>query len=247
MVRTLGIASALFAVACGGPDVNPAPVSGAVPTGVGPGPTAGRLEPSPTPGQLVRSGAISGTSAGGSQAVADAFVNAWVMETNRGFGYSYWYAHGPTRANSSGQFRLIGLPSSTSIQLQVWGDTFVQQCASRITMLSDMQLDVDLVSRNSLSASPDSLPPPAAGFRHISGTITQQIATGTQPGAGLFVDYEPVMDFPAAITFADATGRYLLCNIPDGEPVVVCAGTACVSVPSGQSTGVDITVPSEAG
>ena len=112
-------------------------------------------------------------------------------------------------------------------------------------MQSDTKLDVYLVSRESLSASPDSVPPPAAGYRSISGRLIRRLDGGEQPAADAFVDYEPTMDFPAAMTFSDADGRYLLCGIPDGEAVDLCVtGGACVSVPAGQSV-VDIVLPTD--
>jgi hypothetical protein len=65
------------------------------------------------------------------------------------------------------------------------------------------------------------------------------------------IDFEPVMDFPSAITVVDAAGQYLLCGLPDGVPVEICAWTggqsACLSVPPGQSTGVDMTLSDEGG
>ena len=99
--------------------------------------------------------------------------------------------------------------------LQTWKDGYVQQCAApQVTLLGDTSVDLQLVSK-------------------VVGAV---------------VDFEPLMDFPAAITFSDAAGRYLLCGVPDGRTVDILAWlgiqrVAWVSVPSGQSTGIDITLP----
>jgi hypothetical protein len=55
------------------------------------------------------------------------------------------------------------------------------------------------------------------------------------------------MDSPAAFTFTDASGRYLICGIPAESPAVI--GTAVKGVARyataapGQTTGVDIVFP----
>jgi hypothetical protein len=123
----------------------------------------------------------------------------------------------------------------------------VQQCAApQVTLLGDTRVDLQLVSKANLSASTGQTPAP--GFRSVSGVIFENTAAGNQPVAGAVVDFEPFMDFSAAITFSDAAGRYLLCDVPEGQTVDIVASlgirrVAWVSVPSGQSTGIDITLP----
>jgi hypothetical protein len=196
----------------------------------------------PTIGQLTLSGVVFETTSQGSPPVQGAAIDAWVQEAR--FGYSYWQVHGPTRTDSTGHFQLARLADETTVQLVVYKHGYVQQCASpRVTMLSDMQLDAHIVSIAQRSSSPEAIAPPAPGFRSISGVI---LDVRRRPLHGAFVDFEPIEDFPAAYTFSDAGGRYLLCGVPDGEMVNVCATFrlhfACVWVPPGQSTGVDITV-----
>ena len=184
MSRTPWLVVALLAVACGGSPVSPVPVTRVATTGGG-GATGSPTSsgPTPTPGELVLSGLISGTTLQGPQPLGGANVNALVTETHRDLAYSYWWAHGPTSGDSAGHFELTGLASSTTVQVQVWRDGYVQQCASpRITMQSDMKLDVELVSRESLSASPDSVPPPAAGYRIHLGPASP--AAGRRGAAG---------------------------------------------------------------
>lgn len=199
----------------------------------------------PTLGQLRLSGVVFEATPQGSRPVEGAGVNAFVQEQR--FGYSYWWAHGPTFSDSSGRFQLTSLADSTTVQLQVWKEGYVHQCGSPpVTMLSDIEMDAQLVPLGTLSALPESVPLPVAGFRSISGVILEAGAADTHAIPGAFVDFEPVIDFPAATTISDPAGRYLLCGIPEGEAVEVCAGAdsvGCVSVPPGQSTGVDIVLP----
>jgi len=91
------------------------------------------------------------------------------------------------------------------------------------------------------------VPAPAPGFRHITGVVYQNGADGRRPVAGAFVDFEVVEDFPAAISYTDAQGRFLLCGLPDGVTADVGASlnterVAYVSVPPGQ-TSIDIELP----
>jgi hypothetical protein len=110
-------------------------------------------------------------------------------------------------------------------------------------MVSDVQQDAQLVSMAQRASSPEAIAAAAPGFRSISGAI---LDVGRRPLYGAFVDFEPVEDFPAAYTYSDSGGRYLLCGVPDGEMVNLCADFrghfACVSVAPGQSPRVDITV-----
>lgn len=202
--------------------------------------------PTPPTGSYTLSGVVVETSPQGSRPLEDVSVNAWVQQAS--FGYSYMWAHGRIATDAGGRFRLTSLPGSATVQLQVWKEGYVQQCAARrVTVLSDIQLDAQLVSRANLSASLESVTPPAPGYRSVSGVIFEKTDAGTRPVAGVFVDFEPTMDFPAAVTFSDAAGRYLLCGLLDNETVSIGAGlgnrVAYVSVPAGRSTGVDIMLP----
>ena len=62
--------------------------------------------------------------------------------------------------------------------------------------------------------------------------------------------FNVIVDFAAAITISDAAGRYLLCGLPEGRTVDIAVyggmqhpGYVDVSVPPGQNTGIDITLP----
>jgi hypothetical protein len=206
--------------------------------------------PTFTPPQIITgpytlSGAVSERTANGIRPIESASINAWIQQGR--FGYSYWWAHGPTVSDAGGGYQLPSLPDGAAGWLQVGKDGYVQQCATLISGLhGDMKLDVQLVATANLSASPSSVPLPSPGFRIVSGTILEMTSAGQQPVAGAFVDYEPVMDFPAAWTISDAGGHYLLCGVLEGETVYINAwlGTThgWVSVPPGRSMGADIVI-----
>jgi hypothetical protein len=227
---------ALLASACNSP-VSP-PTAPTQTTAAPPVTVAG---PSVLTGPYIVAGVVSD----GARPIAGANVSAWIDQV--GFGYSYMWAHGPLLTDAAGRYQLTGLPAQVKVWLQTWKDGYVQQCAApQVTLQGDTNVDAQLVPKATLSAS--TVQAPAAGFRSISGVIFEVTAAGKHPVAGAFVDFEPLMDFPAAITLSDAAGRYLLCGVPDGGTVAIGAAlginrVAWVSVPSGQSTGVDITLP----
>jgi len=235
MTRTLWSLSTFLAVACGNPGTPPklAP-SPPVPESAPP-----RAGPAIPTGQLTLSGTVTTRGSGG---LGGVFVDAWVQTT--GTSYSYSYAHGATLSDATGDFLLGSLPESSTLQFVASGDGYFQQCASPpVTLVADAQLNAELVPRAKLSASPDSVPPPAPGFRLITGTVSNVVAMGTAPAVGAIVDYESVMDFPAALVVTDDNGRYLLCGVPDDGAVSICAGSSagsgCRTIPPGQSTDID--------
>ena len=131
--------------------------------------------------------------------------------------------------------------------LQTWKDGYVHQCAApQITVRADTIVDVQLVSKANLSAS--TVPATVAGLRSVSGVIVEINEGRKQPVAGAFVDFEPLEDFPAAITYSDAAGRFLLCGLPQDERVFLGASSgvnrvAYLWVPPGQTGGIEITLP----
>lgn len=185
---------------------------------------------------------VAGVVSEGARPIEGANIGAWIEG-----GYSYMGAHGPLLTDADGRYQLAGLPAQTKVWLQTWKDGYVQQCAApQVTLLGDTRVDVQLVSKANLSAS--TVQAPAAGFRSVSGVIFEITGAGKQPAvAGAYVAFEPLMDIQAAITFSDAAGRYLLCGVPEGRTVGIVAALggriAYVSVPSGQSTGIDIPLP----
>ena len=192
-----------------------------------------------SPSTYTLSGVVTERTVSGVRASARAFVNAWIQGATGG--YSYWYRHGQITADDSGRYRLPLIPSGTTARLQVWKDGYVQQCAAPpLSLQRDMNLEAQLVARAALSSSIASVPAPSPGFRNVSGIVSD--ADG--PIAEAFVDYEPLMDFPAAFTFSDHAGRFLLCGLPDAESITIGVGVAgrgaWVTVPPGQNTDVEI-------
>jgi len=192
-----------------------------------------------SPSTYTLSGVVTERTVSGVRASARAFVNAWIQGGTGG--YSYWYHHGQITADDSGRYRLPLIPHGSTAWLQVWKDGYAQQCATPLlTLQRDMNLDAQLVAQAALSSSSASVPAPGPGFRNVSGVVSD--ADG--PIAEAFVDYEPLMDFPAAFTFTDSAGRFLLCGLPDGQGVtigVAMGGRAVwVTVPPGQNTDVEI-------
>jgi hypothetical protein len=173
-------------------------------------------------------------------------VNAWVEQAN--WGYSYWWANGPRSSDATGRYELLNLPDGSRVTLQIWKDGYVQQCAVPGFVASAAStIDLRLVPKALLSADRSSVPAPAPGFRHVTGVVYENSAEGRRPLAGAFVDFEPMEDFPAAITYTDAQGRFLLCALPDGISAHLGASlntdrVAYVTVPSGQ-TSIDIELP----
>ncbi len=105
-------------------------------------------------------------------------------------------------------------------------------------------MDLALVSKANLTAA---TPPAASGFRTVSGTIVEITSAGKQPVAGAVVDFEPLEDFPAAVTYSDGAGRFALCGLPQEETVKLGISSggrvAYANIPPGQTAGVEITLP----
>ena len=232
----VGASLALLATGCGS-----GPVS--VPNAPTITSTPGVFGPTPIP---VISGpyTISGVAAESGRSIVGANVNAWVNQGN--FGYAYVYVHGALVTDGGGRYRMTGLPAGVSVWLQVYKDGYVQQCAAApVTVQGDMAMDLALVSKANLTASPTQSAP---GFRSVSGTIVEMTSAGKQPVAGAFVDWEPLEDFPAAVTYSDGAGRFALCGLPQDETVRLGASfvfgrVGYANISPGQTAGVEIMLP----
>jgi hypothetical protein len=193
---------------------------------------------------------ISGVVADNGQPIANAAVNAWVKVG--GAGYSYWGAHGALYTDASGRYRLAGLPGNAQVWVQLNKDGYVQQCAASAIISGDLTMDLGLVSRANVTASPM---PSAPGLRSVSGTVVEMTATGSQPVVGAIVsaeaDSNPSIapsENPAAYSYSDVAGRFALCGLPADATVYLEAdgvglASAEVSVAPGQASGVQITLP----
>jgi hypothetical protein len=196
---------------------------------------------------------ISGVVNDNGQPLANAYVNAWV--DSGGAAYSYQYAHGPVQVHTdaSGTYRLTSLPAGAQVWVQLNASGYVQPCAASAIISGDLTLDIALVSRANVTASPMPSPP---GLRSLSGTVVEMTATGSQPVAGAYVVAEAGVDLsfepselPAAYTYSDAAGRFALCGLPANDPVNLEADgaggpSAEVTVAPGQTSNIQITLPS---
>ena len=233
VARTAVLVGLGLMATCGGSQSS-APSAPATPT-----PVAGPTPPGVTLGTFSVSGVVAGDDG---QPISGASVNAWV-DLGRS-GYSYWYAHGQLVTDAAGTYRMTGLPSGAQLTFQTGRDGYQQQCAAPLVFVrGDTTANLMLTSMARVTATPISPP----GFRSVSGTVVQVTASGKEPLARVFVDFEPVMDFPAAITSSDTNGRFGLCGLPENATVSIGAGlggrVAYVDVPPGQ-TAVEIVLPS---
>jgi len=230
VVRTSALCAVLILTGCSGGGHTPG------------APTSPTLPPAPTPGVALDGRTASGVVTENGQPIADARVNAWV-DMGRA-GYSYWFAHGPVTTDAAGTYRMIGLPDGAQLTFETWRDGYQQQCAAPVLSVqgSDLTVNLVLVSNARATAAPESAP----GFRSVAGTVIETTSSGTRPVSGVFIDYEPIMDFPAATTYSDANGRFGLCGLPADGTVTIGAGlngrVAYVNVPRGQGS-IDIVLP----
>jgi len=141
---------------------------------------------------------------------------------------------------------MTDLPGGAQVWFQVYKDGYVQQCAApSVTIQGDLTMDLALVAKSSVDTS--TTQGSLAGLRTVSGTIVEITPTGKQPVAGVFVDFEPLEDFPAAVTLSDAAGRFVLCGLPPNDSITLGAGltgrVAYAKVAPGQTAGIEITLP----
>jgi hypothetical protein len=208
--RIVVISLVALAAACSQSSSLPAPAA--------PTPTAtaspGNGLPEPTAGPYSISGSVVERAPQGTRALPEAAVNLWV-DAGR-YGYSYWWANGQVHSDAAGNFRLPNLIAATGF-LQAFKTGYIQQCALPAISLSTntTNLHLILVARGNAWVDVSSVPASMPG-RIVAGRIVENTAAGPQPVAGAFVSFEPVPDFPAASTYSDANGRYLLCGVSEG-------------------------------
>lgn len=202
--------------------------------------------PTPPRGGRTVTGLITERTASGAQRPLTAQVNAWV--DTGGFGYSYMWRNGPRTSGADGRYELTALPESARVIVEVSKQGYFQQCAAPpVQMTADVAVDVEMVPRALVSASPDSVTN-KPGFRSISGVIYENTSSGRLPVPGVFVAYEHTDSSPGATTVSDGNGRYLLCGIPNDLPASIGTSDSIsrvvyVEAPPGQTTGVDLVLP----
>ena len=122
-----------------------------------------------------------------------------------GFSYSGLRRAGLLLTDSSGRFRMTGIPAGALLWFRAFKDGYVQQCAAApVTVQGDVAIDLALVSRANLTATAPSAP----GFRSVSGTVVETTTTGKQPVAGVIVVFSKYEDFEPAHVYSDQAGRF---------------------------------------
>jgi hypothetical protein len=167
-------------------------------------------------GSFVVSGTVSERTPQGTRPLADVGVNLWV-DGGR-FGYSYWWwAKKPVYSDSTGNFAFDRLPPATA-WFEAGKEGYVNQCAAPPISLGSegTRVDATLVKRELAWVDVSAVPTSAPG-RIVAGRIVENTPDGVRPVTGAFVDFEPVMDYPAATTYSNADGRYLLCGLSEGQ------------------------------
>src|SRR5437867_4274805 len=200
MRRLVIVCLACVPLGCGAsPVTSPTPVSTSPSP---PSPFASPFPPGATSGPNSVAGVITETTPQGARAVGGVSVSAWVDLGSSG--YSYQWANGPRATDPAGRYQLANLPDGANVTLSIWKDGYAQQCAApTLSPSGEATLDLRIVSKSALSADPSSVPPQPAGYRIITGMVFENSSEGWRPLPGAFVDFEPIMDFPAALTYSD--------------------------------------------
>ena len=241
MNRVVVLLLAGMAVGCGGSAVTSPTAPASIPPLIG-----SPFPPGTTSGPNSVAGFITEMTSQGPRPVSGVSVSAWV-DLGR-FAYSYMWANGARASDTAGRYELGNLPDGANVTVQIWKTGYLQQCAaSTFTASGASTLDLRLVLKALVSADPATVPTPAQGFRNVSGVVYENAADGKRAVPRAPVDFEPFEDFPAAVTYSDAQGRYLLCGLPDGVAAKLSASMATsrvayVNVPPHQ-TSIDIEIP----
>ena len=103
-------------------------------------------------------------------------MNAWV-DTGR-LGYSYMWANGARLSADGGRFELTALPDSARVIVDAYKAGYVQQCAAPPQLMAaDTTVDIELIPRSLVSASPEAVRN-RPGFRSISGVVYENMPKG---------------------------------------------------------------------
>ena len=202
----------------------------------------------PVPGgtRTLRGLVTERSASGSSRPLVRAGVNAWVNTDRMSYSY-WWWAMGAQYSGADGRYELSSLPENSMVIPGASKEGYAQPCAAPpMRMSADVEVDIELVPRTLVITSPESVIN-SPGFRSISGVIYEATSGGRRPVVDAFVDYEPYMDVPAATTYSDSNGRYLLCGIPMDEKASIAASAGSgrfvyTEVPAGQTTA-DLLIP----
>jgi hypothetical protein len=125
-----------------------------------------------------------------------------------------------TPSDSGGRYTTSGIPAgfgSFFVLASYAHGMYAQQCLMTVRLDSDANQDVTLTSLENLAVGNSLRPPPVPGTRTISGIVFEITEAGRQPIEGTWVGFTVDLsgDVVGAETFTDATGRYLLCGLPE--------------------------------
>lgn len=141
--------------------------------------------------------------------IGGADINLWVQ--TEGFGYSYWWAHGPLRSDALGEFEADQLPDS-QITILAFADGYVQPCAIRTELRDDSAVRVEMIETWRLQTDPPRRPQ-LGGEPSVTGIIYETTASGRQPIAEAKLWVGDEMDIGLAMTQSERGGGFYLCNL----------------------------------
>ena len=137
---------------------------------------------------------------------------------------------GSVFADSNGRYELPHVLFGTYLQLRADKGARSQPCASYATVVGNMTLTVELVSKGS--------PPSQAASPIVSGMVYENTPQGRRPIEGYAIGYQSnCRGLVQVYGWTDTGGRYSFCNLPRGDGCVI------VFVPTPDWDTVDRVVP----
>ena len=131
-------------------------------------------------------GLITERTASGAERPLAAQVGAWV---DTGGCLLLYVGERASNIRRGRRYELTALPESARVIVRCTQGYFQQCAAPPVQMTADVAVDVEMVPRALVSASPDSVTN-KPGFRSISGVIYENTPSGRLPVPGVFVAYE---------------------------------------------------------
>ena len=126
-----------------------------------------------------------------------------------------------TPSDSAGRYTIRGIPADfgSFAVLATYPERgkYSQQCLTTATLHADASQDISLTSAANRAAGNSLQPERVPGTRTISGIVFEVTEAGWQPIEGAWVGFavDPSGDVAGAEAFSDASGRYLLCGLPE--------------------------------
>jgi hypothetical protein len=202
----LVVTLALAACASGGEVPGQATGTPSAPTG----PSSGG--PTIPAGSYVVSGEVFSFEQG---MIADAAID---IRIDRGtFAYSYWWAYGALYSDGLGLFETTRLPDAV-ISIQAHKNGYVQPCAIRHVLSSDIAVRVELVPYSAFKSF-DPPRPQLSVEPAVTGTVYESTASGRQPVDDASIWVEASFENGIATTVTDLGGGFFVCNLHEFSDV----------------------------